>query len=72
MLCFLLTGIVILKQDFFDKGIIHIVALSLFVCLCAYLTLNSLPNETFLDYSKLKALAKDKINVTQKLKFVME
>ena len=30
---------------------------------------NSLPNNKFLDWSKLKAYAEDKINVTQKLKF---
>ena len=33
---------------------------------------NSLPNDTFLDWSKLKAFADDKINVTQNLKFVLE
>ena len=33
-------------------------------------TLNSLPNDKILDWSKLKALADDKINVVQKLKFV--
>ena len=32
---------------------------------------NSLPNDKFLDWSKLKALADDKINVTEKLKFVL-
>ena len=31
---------------------------------------NSLPNDKFLDWSKLKAFAHDKINVTEKLKFV--
>ena len=31
---------------------------------------NSLPNNKILDQSKLKALADDKINVTEKLKFV--
>ena len=31
---------------------------------------NSLPNGKFLDWSRLKALADDKINVTEKLKFV--
>ena len=34
--------------------------------------LNSLPNDKILDWSKLKALADDKINVTYKLKFVSE
>ena len=33
---------------------------------------NSLPNGKILDYSKLKACADDKINVTQKLNFVKE
>ena len=31
---------------------------------------NSLPNDTIFAQSKLKALAEDKMNVTQKLKFV--
>ena len=31
---------------------------------------NSLPNNKFLDWSRLKAFADDKINVTKKLKFV--
>ena len=31
--------------------------------------LNSLPNDRFLDWSKLKAFADDKINVTEKQKF---
>ena len=30
-----------------------------------------LPNDTFLDLSKLKAFADDKINVTEKLKFIL-
>ena len=33
--------------------------------------LNPLPDGKFLDWSKLKALANNKINVTQKLKFVV-
>ena len=33
---------------------------------------NSLPNDRILDWSKLKAFADDKINVTEKLKFVFE
>ena len=32
---------------------------------------NSLPNHKILDWSKLKAYADDKINVTQKLKFAL-
>ena len=32
---------------------------------------NPLPNDKFLDWSKLKALADDKIIVTEKLKFVL-
>ena len=32
--------------------------------LCLSLTLNALPNDNFLDWSKLKALADDEINVT--------
>ena len=43
------------------------------ICLCilCYL-LNSLPNNKFLDCSKLKAFADDKINMTQKLKYDLE
>ena len=33
---------------------------------------NSFPNTKFLDWSKLKELADDKINVNEKLKFVSE
>ena len=33
--------------------------------------LNPLPNDTFLDWSKLKAFADDRINVNKKLKFVL-
>ena len=33
---------------------------------------NSLPNNNFLDWSKFKAHAEDKINVTETLKFVLE
>ena len=33
------------------------------------MVLNSLPNDKILDWSKLKAFADDKINVTVKLKF---
>ena len=36
----------------------------------SYSYFNSLPNDKILDRSKLKALADDKINVAQKLKFV--
>ena len=32
---------------------------------------NSLPNSKILDWSKVKAFADDKINVTEKLKFVL-
>ena len=32
---------------------------------------NSLPNDNFLDRSKLKGLADDKINVSEKLKFIL-
>ena len=32
---------------------------------------NSLPNNRILDWSKFEALADDKINVTEKLKFVL-
>ena len=35
------------------------------------LWINSLPNDKILDWSKLKALADGKINVTEKLKFVL-
>ena len=33
---------------------------------------NSLPNDKFLDWSKLKACADNKINVSEKLKFVFD
>ena len=33
--------------------------------------INSLPNDKFSDWSKLKGFADDKINVTEKLKFVL-
>ena len=36
------------------------------------LSFNSLPNYTFLDWSKFKVFADDKLNVTQKLKFDLE
>ena len=39
---------------------------------CSGLSHNTLPNNQFLDYSKLKALADDKINTTQKLKFDLD
>ena len=35
-----------------------------------YIFVNSLPNDKILDRSKLKALADDKINVIEKLKFL--
>ena len=34
--------------------------------------INFLPNNNFLDWSKLKAFADDKTNVTEKLKTVLE
>ena len=34
--------------------------------------LNSLPNDNFLDGSKLKAFAENKLNLAEKLKFVSE
>ena len=34
-------------------------------------TFNPLPNDKILDWSKLKAIADHKINVTEKLKFVL-
>ena len=33
---------------------------------------NPLPNDTFSDWSKLKELANDKINMIEKLKFVLD
>ena len=33
---------------------------------------NSLPNDKFLDWSKLKGLADDKLNVAEKLKFALQ
>ena len=38
----------------------------------AELSVNSLPNDKILDKTKFKALADDKINVTEKLKFGSE
>ena len=38
--------------------------------LCEKWVFNSLPNHKYLDWSKLKAFADDKINVTEKMKFV--
>ena len=35
-------------------------------------TINSLPNDKILDWSKLQALADDNINLAEKLKFVLE
>ena len=35
------------------------------------MVLNPLPNNKFFDWSELKELADDKINVTEKLKFVL-
>ena len=35
------------------------------------ITFNSLPNDKVLDWSKLKAFADDKLNVTKELKFVL-
>ena len=34
-------------------------------------SINSLPNDKILDWSKLKAFADDKINVAEKLSFVL-
>ena len=36
-----------------------------------FVTINLLPNHKFLDWSKLKAFADDKINVAARLKFVL-
>ena len=36
-----------------------------------FLTFNSLPNDKFIDWSKLKDLADNKINATEKLKFLL-
>ena len=33
---------------------------------------NSLPNDTFINWSKLKAFADDKLNLAEKLKFVLK
>ena len=35
-------------------------------------TINSLPNDKFLDTPKLKAITDDQINVTEKLSFLLE
>ena len=37
----------------------------------SFIYINSLPNEKFLDWSKLKAFADDKIDVTEKFEFVV-
>ena len=47
-------------------------SLSNFVYLCVLEMFNSLPNNKFLDCSKLIALADDKINLTCKQKFFLE
>ena len=39
-------------------------------CLLSRVSLNSLPNEKILDWSKLKTCAEDKFNMTENLKFV--
>ena len=39
---------------------------------CIITILNPLPNNKILDLSKSKAFADDKINVTEKVKFVLE
>ena len=41
------------------------------LCKPLFLGPNSLPNNKIFDLSKLKAFANDKINVTEKLKFVL-
>ena len=46
----------------------HCVIMGLFISV----RVNSLPNDKILDWSKLKAFADNKINVTEKLKFVLE
>ena len=43
----------------------------LFHFLCNLEQIHSLPNDTILDWSELKAFADDKINVTKELKFVL-
>ena len=42
------------------------------VCLITSCFLNSLPNDKFLDCSKLKAFADNKIKLTEKMKFVLK
>ena len=39
--------------------------------LCEFKCFNSLPNDNILDQSKFKAFADNKINMTEKLKFVL-
>ena len=39
---------------------------------CPLASINSFPNDKILDWSKLKAFADDKINVTEKLKFLLQ
>ena len=39
---------------------------------CLRMHFNALPNDKILDWSKLKAFEDDKINETEKLKFVLE
>ena len=41
-----------------------------FYCLWTSRVFNSLPNDKILDWSKFKAFADDKMNVTKELKFV--
>ena len=41
----------------------------MYTCICIYHYLNPLPNNKFIDWSKLKALADSRINVTEKVQF---
>ena len=44
-------------------------SISLIYC---YIRVNSLPNDKILDFSKLREFAGNRVNVTEKLKFLLE
>ena len=58
----------------FDFSATIILLSSIWMCckICHFVKSISLPNDTFLDWSKLKAFADDKINVTEEIEFVFE
>ena len=45
---------------------------SMFLEHCFLKVINFLPNQIFLDWSKMKAFADNKVNVAEKLRFILE